>query len=132
MIVGNTCYAFDENLNRTPICRINNRIEDFRKISIGINVSQYNAGRLPEKLSLFCANTAFEHIDYVYRLLPYVKVTSNGKPLSINPGLSYTDQRKYEGFEEVFKEQSIRYKVTEDIKKYTIQNLLKLKVFMMI
>ncbi|MDX8568264.1 type VI secretion system baseplate subunit TssF [Elizabethkingia sp. HX XZB] len=117
MIVGNTCYAFDENLNRTPICRINNRIEDYRKISIGINVSKYSAGRLPEKLSLFCANTAFEHIDYVYRLLPHVKVTSNGKVLSINPGLSYTDQRKYEGFEEVFKEQSIRYKVTEDIKK---------------
>lgn len=53
MIVGNTCYAFDENLNRTPICRINNRIEDYRKISIGINVSKYSAGRLPEKLSLF-------------------------------------------------------------------------------
>ena len=44
-------------------------------------------GRLPEKLSLFCANTAFEHIDYVYRLLPHVKVSSNGKSLSINPGL---------------------------------------------
>ena len=82
---------------------------------------------IPEKLSIFCSNTAFEHIDYVYRLLPHVKVTSNGKPLSINPGLSYTDQRKYEGFEEVFKEQSIRYKVTEDIKKYTIQKFIEVE-----
>lgn len=117
MIVGNTCYQFDESLNRTPICRINSRVEDYRRITIGIDVSNYNGGRLPEKFSLYCANLAFEHIDYVYRLLPHVKVTSNGKPLQINPGRSYDDEKMYSGFEDVFREQSIRYKVTEDIKK---------------
>lgn len=117
MIVGNTCYTFDESLNRVPICRVNSRVEDYRRVTIGIDVSQYNAGKLPEKLSLYCANLAFEHIDYVYRLLPHVKVTSNGKPLQISPGRTYEDQKSYSGFEEVFREQSIRYKVTEDIKK---------------
>ncbi|QDP84773.1 hypothetical protein FNJ88_04110 [Chryseobacterium sp. SNU WT5] len=117
MIVGNTCYQFDESLNRTPICRINSRVEDYRRITIGIDVSKYNGGRLPEKFSLYCANLAFEHIDYVYRLLPHVKVTSNGKPLQINSGRGYDNDQMYSGFEDVFREQSIRYKVTEDIKK---------------
>ena len=117
MIVGNTCYTFDESLNRTPICRVSNRIEDYRRITIGIDVSHYTGGKLPDTFSLYCANLAFEHIDYVYRLLPHVKVTSNGKPLQINPGRKYEDQNTYSGFEEVFREQSIRYKITEDIKK---------------
>ncbi|AQX13803.1 type VI secretion system baseplate subunit TssF [Elizabethkingia meningoseptica] len=117
MVVGNTCYTFDQGLNRAPVCRVNNRIEDYRRITIGIDISQYDSDRFPDKLSLYCSNVAFEHIDYVYRLLPHVKVTSNGKALNITSGLNYTDQKKYEGFEEVFREQSLRYKVTEDVKK---------------
>lgn len=117
MIVGNTCYTFDESMNRTPICRINNRIEDYRRITIGIDVSKYSGGRLPGEFNLYCANIAFEHIDYLYRLLPHVKVSSNGKELQINPGFNYGDQKVYSGFEEVFREQSIEFKVTEDIKK---------------
>lgn len=116
MIVGNTCYSFDENLSRIPISRIPNRVEDFRKITIGIDFSQYNAGKLPEKLSLFCSNVAFEHIDYVFRLLPHIKVSSNGNPLRISQGLSYAESKKLEGFQDVFREQSLRFKITEDIK----------------
>lgn len=127
MIVGNTCYTFDESLNRTPVCRVNNRVEDYRRITIGIDVSEYNGGRLPEKFSLYCANLAFEHIDYVYRLLPHVKVTSNGKALEITPGKTYEDRNSYSGFEEVFKEQSIRYKVTEDIKKIYNQKFIEIE-----
>lgn len=117
MIVGNTCYSFDESLNRFPICRINNRIDDYRKISIGIDVSNYKAGRLPESLNLYCANLAFEHVDFVYRLLPFIKATCNGKSLTVNSGLKYEEHNEYSGFEDVFREQSIRFKVTEDIKK---------------
>ncbi|WP_313717337.1 type VI secretion system baseplate subunit TssF, partial [Kaistella carnis] len=56
MIVGNTCYTFDESLNRTPICRVSNRIEDYRRITIGIDVSHYTGGKLPDTFSLYCAN----------------------------------------------------------------------------
>lgn len=116
MIVGNTCYSFDETLNRIPISRIPNRVEDYRKIIIGIDFSQYNAGKLPEKLSLFCSNVAFEHIDYVFRLLPHIKISCNGEQLPISQGLSYDKSRKAEGFQDVFREQSLRFKITEDIK----------------
>lgn len=117
MVVGNTCYTYDETMNRIPISRISNRIEDYRKITIGIDFSKYDGGKLPEKLSLFCSNIAFEHLDYVFRLLPHVKVTSNGKNLETSQGLTYEEGRKLEGFQDVFREQSLRYKITQDIKK---------------
>lgn len=126
MVVGDTCYSFDDSLNRTPLCRVHSRPEDYRRITIGIDVSAYEETRLPTSLSLYCANTAFEHIDYVYRLLPHVEATSNGRPITIQAGRAYERGRALSGFEEVFREQSVRHKVTEDIKKIYDHSFIQL------
>ena len=117
MFAGNVCYTFDETLNKTPLCRIKSRIEDYRRITIGINVSQHKGENFPKQLNLYCSNPAFAHIDYIFRLLPHIKVFSNGNPLTINSGINYETKEPTSGFEEIFREQSIKHKIVDDIKK---------------
>lgn len=117
MVAGNVCYTFDETLNKAPLCRIKSRIEDYRKITIGIDVSQHNGENFPKQLNLYCSNPAFEHIDYIFRLLPHIKVFSNGNPLTISSGINYETKEPTSGFEEIFREQSIKHKIVDDIKK---------------
>lgn len=116
MFVGNTCYSIDERLNKIPISRFQGRPEDYRKVTVGINVSQFTREKFPKSLSIYCSNPAFEHLDYVYKLLPYIKVSSNGNPLFVKEGITYLQKDQPEGYEQLFHEQSIQTKIIEDIK----------------
>ncbi|CAD7814511.1 hypothetical protein CHRY9390_02817 [Chryseobacterium aquaeductus] len=116
MFVGNTCYSIDERLNKIPISRFQGRPSDYRKVTIGINVSQYTNEKFPRSLGIYCSNPAFEHLDYVYKLLPYITVSSNGNPLFVKEGLTYLKKEQAEGYEQIFHEQSIQTKIIQDIK----------------
>ncbi|MFL9832934.1 type VI secretion system baseplate subunit TssF [Chryseobacterium terrae] len=116
MFVGNTCYSLDERLNKIPISRFQGRPEDYRKVTIGIDVSKYTNEKFPKTISLYCSNPAFEHLDFVYKLLPYSTVSSNTNPLFIKEGISYVKTHEQEGYEQIFHEQSIKTKIIDDIK----------------
>ena len=116
MFVGNTCYSIDERLNKIPISRFQGRPSDYRKVTIGINVSKYTNEKFPRSLGLYCSNPAFEHLDFVYKLLPYITVSSNGNPLFVKEGLTYLKKEQTEGYEQLFHEQSIQTKIIQDIK----------------
>ena len=116
MFVGNTCYSLDERLNKIPISRFQGRPEDYRKVTIGIDVSKFTNEKFPKTLSLYCSNPAFEHLDFVYKLLPYSTVSSNGNPMFIKEGISYIKSTEPEGYEQLFHEQSIKTKIIDDIK----------------
>lgn len=116
MFVGNTCYSIDERLNKIPIARFQGKPEDYRKVTIGIDVSKYSQETFPKYISIYCSNPAFEHLDFTYKLLPYITVTSNGNPLFIKEGLTYYKNTQAEGYEQIFYEQSIRNKIIEDVK----------------
>jgi len=116
MFVGNTCYSLDERLNKIPISRFQGRTEDYRKVTIGIDVSRYTNEKFPKTISLYCSNPAFEHLDFVYKLLPYSTVSSNGNPMFIKEGISYVKNPQAEGYEQIFHEQSIKSKIIDDIK----------------
>lgn len=116
MFVGNTCYSIDERLNKIPISRFQGRPSDYRKVTIGIDVSKYSNEKFPRSLSIFCSNPAFEHLDFVYKLLPYLSVSSSGNPLFVKEGLTYLKKEQKEGYEQLFHEQSIQTKIVEDIK----------------
>ncbi|MCU7616704.1 type VI secretion system baseplate subunit TssF [Chryseobacterium sp. PBS4-4] len=116
MFVGNTCYSIDERLNKIPISRFQGRPSDYRKVTIGINVSKYTNDKFPRSLGLYCSNPAFEHLDFVYKLLPYITVSSNGNPLFVKEGLTYLKKEQAEGYEQLFHEQSIQTKIIQDIK----------------
>jgi len=127
MFVGNTCYGIDERLNKIPIARFQGRPEDYRKITIGINVSKYNSEKFPKNLSIYCSNPAFEHMDFVYKLLPYITVTSNGNPLFVREGLTYLKNNQADGYEQMFKEQSIQNKLIEDVKSVYHHKFIEVK-----
>ncbi|MGO4709552.1 type VI secretion system baseplate subunit TssF [Chryseobacterium sp. 2TAF14] len=116
MFVGNTCYSLDERLNKIPISRFQGRPEDYRKITIGIDVSKFTNEKFPKTLSIYCSNPAFEHLDFVYKLLPYSTVSSDGNPMFIKEGISYVKANEQEGYEQIFHEQSIKTKIIDDIK----------------
>lgn len=116
MFVGNTCYGIDERLNKIPIARFQGRPEDYRKVTIGIDVSKYSNETFPKDVSVFCSNPAFEHLDFTYKLLPYISVSSNGNPLFVKEGLTYYKNSEPDGYEQMFREQSIQNKIIEDIK----------------
>jgi len=127
MFVGNTCYGIDERLNKVPIARFQGRPEDYRKITIGINVSKYSSEKFPKNLSIYCSNPAFEHIDFVYKLLPYITVTSNNNPLFVREGLTYFKDNPTDGYEQMFREQSIQNKLIEDVKSIYHHKFIEVK-----
>ncbi|WP_374462005.1 type VI secretion system baseplate subunit TssF [Chryseobacterium taeanense] len=116
MFVGNTCYSIDERLNKIPVARFQGRPEDYRKVTIGIDISKYSQETFPKYLSIYCSNPAFEHLDFTYKLLPYITVTSNGNPLFVKEGLTYYQNTQADGYEQIFHEQSIHNKIIEDVK----------------
>ena len=116
MFVGNTCYSLDDRLNKIPISRFQGRPEDYRKVTIGIDVSKFTNEKFPKTLSIYCSNPAFEHLDFVYKLLPYSTVSSNGNPMFIKEGITYVKNKEAEGYEQIFHEQSIKTKIIDDIK----------------
>ncbi|WP_027385371.1 type VI secretion system baseplate subunit TssF [Chryseobacterium gregarium] len=116
MFVGNTCYSIDERLNKIPIARFQGRPEDYRKVTIGIDVTKYSHETFPKYISIYCSNPAFEHLDFTYKLLPYITVSSNGSPLFVKEGLTYLTNDQPDGYEQMFREQSIQNKLIEDVK----------------
>ena len=116
IIVGNTAYSIDEELNKIPIVRLQAKVENYRTIKLGIDISDYDSEVFPSKIALFCSNPTYENVDFVYRLLPHVKVFHNGSSLQVSSGLSYHEDATTEGFEKIFEFQSIKQKIKEDIK----------------
>lgn len=116
IIVGNTAYRIDEELNKIPIVRLETKVEDYRTIKIGIDISDYSSEVFPDKIALYCSNPTYENVDFVYRLLPHVKVFHNDIPLEVTSGRSYFEDSTSEGFEKIFEYQSIKQKIKEDIK----------------
>lgn len=116
IIVGNTAYSIDEELNKIPIVRLQPKIEDYRTIKLGIDITDYDSQVFPAKIAIFCSNPTYENVDFIYRLLPHVKVFHNDIPLEVNSGLTYFQESTAEGFEKIFEYQSIKEKIKEDIK----------------
>lgn len=116
IIVGNTVYSVDEQLNKIPIYRLEANVDDYRTVKIGIDLTEYSSEMFPEKIAIFCSNPTYENVDFVYRLLPHVKVYHNNIPLEVSSGLTYVENAATSGFEKIFEEQSIKQKIKEDIK----------------
>lgn len=116
MIAGGTAYSIDSELNKIPFAKVDMPLEYYRTVYLGIDVSDYKSDVFPEILALYASNPTFDHIDFVYRLLPFAEILLNGIPLQISAGLSYEDVETAEGFERIFEEQSVRHKIKDDIR----------------
>jgi len=117
MFIGNSCFMFDQDMNKMPLAKISKETAlPYHKIILGIDISEYEKDMLPDTLSFYASNTSFEHLDFVFNLLPYITVKNKGKKLNVSSGLSYHEETTSTGYEEIFKEYSIRTKIEENIK----------------
>lgn len=116
MVAGNTVYHLDEQLNKIPVQRITSDVADYRNVLVGIDVSQYTAEHFPETLSIYCSNPTYEKVDFVYRLLPHIKVFHQNIPLEVSSGIRYHEMPESEGYEGIFEERSIRHSIRQDVK----------------
>lgn len=116
MICGNTIYQIEDSLTKIPIARFEPKAEAFRTMKIGIDFSRYKTENYPKSLSFFTTNPTFEHIDFIYRLLPFVKITAGNTELSVKSGINYEEEIQKQGFESIIEEQSIRRKIANDIR----------------
>lgn len=115
LFTGNTCFIFDADFNKIPIARVSEAVHH-NKIIMGIDVSKYDKDEFPNELSFYCSNPTFEHIDFVFKLLPFVTIRNHGKELTVSSGLTYDDVSGISGYEEIFKEHSIQTKTEKNIK----------------
>lgn len=127
MIVANTVYSVDNQLNKIPITRLPVDVENYRKIKLAIDVSDYTSEAFPEKITLYCSNPTYENIDFVYQLLPHINVTLNGIPLIVNQRIAEVEGLESEGFESIFEEQSIRQKIKNDVKNIYNNRFIELE-----
>ncbi len=129
LLAGQTCYAMDEHQNKIPVARLPEYVLPYNKLVLGIDVSKYDAEHLPELIHLYCANPTFEHLDFVYKLLPYVGVQCNNSSLAIAPGIQYASTEAKAGFDGIFEDFAIRTRIEDNIKNIYKHKFIELKGF---
>ncbi|TXH66994.1 MAG: hypothetical protein E6Q83_19110 [Thiothrix sp.] len=127
LLVGNTCYHVADGLNKTPIARVPDHIVGHRKIILGVDVSSYASEALPSRLSIYCSNQSFTHLDFIYKLLPFIKVSNNQTVIQVKSGLTYVEQARKSGYEEIFHEYAIRTRMEENIKSRYAHQFIELE-----
>lgn len=117
VLTNTMCYVFDEFQQKIPFGKISGSLAH-NSIMIGVDVSGC-LDNIPEKLSLYCSNQAFEDVDFVFKLLPFVKVKCGNKELNVTKGLSYetSEASILSGYEEIFHEYKIQTRIKENIKR---------------
>lgn len=129
LVSAHTCYMMDENQNRIPVARIPNYAVPHNKLYIGLDVTHFTAEQLPDALSFYYTNATYDHLDFMYKLLPYVSFTVAGQELAVSKGLSYERDVRSEGFEEVFSDFSIREQMVDNIKSAYSHKFIELSGF---
>ncbi len=129
IITGNTVYTVDERLNKIPVSRISGRTEDYRKIFLGIDFTNLKTDFFPEKLTVYCSNPTYGNLDFVYELLPHVKVKSGSQTLQITEGIEYEKIENVSGIQEIFEEQSLKNKISEEVKNIYRHNFAQISGF---
>ncbi len=126
LFAGNTCYTFDDIHNKLPVARVPSQTIAHNKIIAGIDVTAYDDAVMPSSLSLYCANSTFEYIDYVYKLLPYISVTTAGRELDVRQGITYAGNKTASGYREIFREYAIHTRIEENIKNIYAHKFIEL------
>lgn len=116
MATANTFYIFDEEQNKIPIAKLPAFNIAHNKIYLGIDASAYGETKFPESITLYGSNPTFESVDFVFKLLPFISITSKGKDLQIKSGIPYVEKQYTEGYEEIFEAYSVRSRIEENVK----------------
>ena len=116
LITANTCYTYDQEQNKIPVAKMPPLSIRHNKIVLGIDATNYDEAKLPQRLALYCSNPTFEYIDFVFKLLPFISVSNGNNTLQIKSGLTYEEHASAKGYEEIFREYSMQKLIEENIK----------------
>lgn len=129
LLSANTCYAYDAELNKIPVSKTPAFAIRHNQLVLGIDASRYKNVELPKQIALYCSNPTFEYIDFVFKLLPFVKITCKDSPLKVKPGLTYEASSFGEGYEELFTEFSIKKQMDDKIKTIYTNKFIEISQF---
>ncbi|MEK6512478.1 type VI secretion system baseplate subunit TssF [Myroides odoratimimus] len=115
MLIGDTIWKYDRFYNSVPEVKLSSSI-GHNTMFLAIDFSEYDLEHTPEHLSLYCDNPTYEHLEFVYKLLPFSSMSVKGEVLKIKEGLTYPDKEIKNGYEEMFDSYSIEHRIEENIK----------------
>lgn len=128
LFMGNTCYTFDEKMNKIPLATIVNGGLPYATVLLAIELDDDFDERIDE-LSIYCLCPNFEHEEWVYSLLPYASFTINGHSLSVKAGLQYVSDETATGYNEIFNEYTSYKKIKDTVKHIYTDHFITLTGF---
>ena len=128
LLTHRTCFTIDEQYQKIPIERISQGVS-YNSLWIAIDASDYEE-QIPEKLCLYCANPAFEEIDFVYKLLPFTKAQCSGRDLTVQAGYSYEFEQEFSSeYQELFYDYTSKTQIQDNIKRIYNHQFIELTGF---
>lgn len=129
MVTANTVSIYDDEQNKIPIARTPEQAVARNQIMLGIDASSYKEENLPEVLSLYCSNSAFETVDFVFKLLPFISLKIKQKEMEISSGLTYAKNETKTGFNQIFQDYSVQKRIEENIKNIYKSKFIEISGF---
>ncbi|BAV05362.1 hypothetical protein SAMN05421788_105183 [Filimonas lacunae] len=128
MLAGNSCYLFDKKMNKTALKKWKQAPAKNGEMWLALDMSQLKQD-MPHEIALYFSNPAFEHLDWLYTLLPYITIDLGNHPLTVEPDIRYHSQTEQQGYEGIFNEYNIQKRVTDNIKNIYRQQFITIKGF---
>lgn len=128
IVAGHTCQWFDENRNKTVSQRLSGGPVAYGTMWLALDISSMESV-FPKHLPIYFSNPAFEHISWVYQLLPHVKATVADHGLEVTAGQHYLSAQSFSGYEEIFNDFDIQKRIADNIKLLYHRQFISLSCF---
>jgi hypothetical protein len=128
IVTGNWIFSIDKELNKFPVQKSKTGPLPYGSMWIAIEFTDDAIAKL-EELPLCFLSSDYEHLEWIYSLLPFAQIQVGEHKLSITAGLKYETLEQKEGFEEIFNEYSTEKKIQDNIKNIYKQYFITLSNF---
>ena len=127
-VCGGILWEYDAFCNKVVVEKTTLAMPANR-LFLAVDYSAYEEEDEPERLSLYCDNPLFESLDFVYKLLPFITLSTQEYPLIATAGLSYPEQGHKTSDEVAFEGYAVEHTVRENIKSIYASKFIELSGF---
>lgn len=127
-ISGDTLWEYDVFHNRTPIAKLR-QAGAANQLFLALDFSDFELENMPESICLYCDNPTYDHLEFVYRLLPFTTITAKENLLHIAEGRTYASQKYQIGHNAAFDGYSMERRVQENIKTFYAAKFIEVSGF---
>lgn len=125
MFTGNSGYIMDEANNKIPLAKLSGHGLPYGSLWLAIDIDAAFEERLSE-LCLYFSCPDFEHLDWVYSLLPYASFSIGEHALSVEKGMRFHTEKAPEGYREIFNEYTAYRKIKDTVKNIYTNHFITL------